>query len=63
MKKNRYKPYNSFKFYTLLVLIIASVFTVAACGKKDKQTSQNKKNITIKGSDTMVHLMSSLAEA
>ncbi|MCI0449472.1 MAG: phosphate ABC transporter substrate-binding protein [Chlorobi bacterium] len=45
-------------FFTLILAVFA-----VGCGKKDKQSSQNKKSITIKGSDTMVHLMSSLAEA
>ena len=43
-----------------VLLLVLSVFAVIGCGKK--QDSQNKKNITVKGSDTMVHLMSSLAE-
>lgn len=47
---------------TALVLVLL-VFGIAGCSKKDKQSSDNKKSITIKGSDTMVHLMSTLAEA
>lgn len=46
----------------LLMLILIS-FAAAGCAKKDKQDTQNKKTISIKGSDTMVHLMSTLAEA
>lgn len=46
-----------------LLLLVLGVFAVAGCSKKDKQNTQNKKSITIKGSDTMVHLMSSLAES
>lgn len=46
----------------LLMLILIS-FAAAGCAKKDKQETQNKKTISIKGSDTMVHLMSTLAEA
>ena len=46
----------------LLVLVILS-FAAAGCAKKDKQDSENKKSISVKGSDTMVHLMSILAEA
>ena len=49
-------------FKLTIILMVLSVFAIAGCGKKDKQT-QNKKSITIKGSDSMVHLMSSLAEA
>lgn len=45
----------------LFILLLLSVCLVA-CSKKDKD-NQVKKSITIKGSDTMVHLMSSLAEA
>ncbi len=51
----------TFKLILLSFLLIS--FAAVGCGKKDKQDSQNKKNITIKGSDTMVHLMSTLAEA
>lgn len=47
---------------SLIFTIIFALF-VLGCSKKDKQDSQNKKSITIKGSDTMVHLVSSLAEA
>jgi phosphate transport system substrate-binding protein len=47
---------------TLLVLVLL-VFAAAGCSKRDKQDSQNKKSVTIKGSDTMVHLMSTMAEA
>lgn len=46
----------------VLVLVLL-VFAVAGCSKRDKQDSQNKKSVTIKGSDTMVHLMSTMAEA
>lgn len=46
----------------VLVLVLL-VFAVAGCSKRDKQDSQNKKTVTIKGSDTMVHLMSTMAEA
>jgi phosphate transport system substrate-binding protein len=38
------------------------VLIFVSCSKKDK-TETSKKSITIKGSDTMVHLVSSLAEA
>ncbi|MCC7159548.1 MAG: phosphate ABC transporter substrate-binding protein [Ignavibacteria bacterium] len=50
-------------FRMVLLAFVMISFTVAGCAKKDKQDSKTKKNITIKGSDTMVHLMSSLAEA
>ncbi len=46
----------------LLMLVLLS-FAAAGCAKKDKTDSKDKKSVTIKGSDTMVHLMSSLAEA
>lgn len=46
-----------------VLLLVLGVFAIAGCSKKDKQNTQNKKSITIKGSDTMVHLMSTLAEA
>lgn len=46
----------------VLVLVLL-VFAAAGCSKRDKQDSQNKKSVTIKGSDTMVHLMSTMAEA
>src|SRR4030095_4086887 len=46
---------------TLLLLVLLS-FAAAGCSKKSKDNTQNK-SITIKGSDTMVHLMSTLAEA
>lgn len=59
MKKLSFKSV-SVKLAVLLLLL--SSFAVAGCGKKDKNT-QNKKSVTIKGSDTMVHLMSTLAEA
>lgn len=45
------------------LLLILFVFGAAGCAKKDKTDTQNKKSVTIKGSDTMVHLMSTLAEA
>ena len=47
----------------VVLLLVMFTFAVAGCSKKDKQNSQNKKSVTIKGSDTMVHLMSTLAEA
>lgn len=47
---------------TVLTLILFA-FAAAGCAKKDKQNTENKKSVTIKGSDTMVHLMSTLAEA
>ncbi len=50
-------------FRLVLLLLVMISFTISGCAKKDKQDSKTKKNITIKGSDTMVHLMSSLAEA
>lgn len=50
-------------FRLMLLAFVMISFTIAGCAKKDKQDSKTKKNITIKGSDTMVHLMSSLAEA
>ncbi|MBZ0201490.1 MAG: phosphate ABC transporter substrate-binding protein [Ignavibacteria bacterium] len=50
-------------FRMVLLAFVMISFTIAGCAKKDKQDSKTKKNITIKGSDTMVHLMSSLAEA
>jgi phosphate transport system substrate-binding protein len=45
-----------------VLLLVLGLFAIAGCGKKDKSNTQNK-SITIKGSDTMVHLMSTLAEA
>ncbi len=51
----------TFKFTTLMLVLFA--FAAVGCSKKDKQNTQNKKSVTIKGSDTMVHLMSTLAEA
>jgi len=51
----------SFKLAVLVLVLL--VFAVAGCSKRDKQDSQNKKSVTIKGSDTMVHLMSTMAEA
>lgn len=59
---------NSKKYFPATIkltalLLILFVFGVAGCSKRDKQNPQNKKSITIKGSDTMVHLMSTLAEA
>ncbi len=54
------------KNHTIKLLVLTLVlfsFAAAGCAKKDKQDSQNKKSITIKGSDTMVHLMSTLAES
>lgn len=53
---------NSAAKLTLLMLVLL-IFAAAGCSKKDKQNSENKKSVTIKGSDTMVHLVSSLAEA
>jgi phosphate transport system substrate-binding protein len=47
---------------SVLLLILLS-FAAAGCSKKSKDNTQNNKSITIKGSDTMVHLMSTLAEA
>jgi phosphate transport system substrate-binding protein len=44
-----------------VLLLFLGVFAIAGCSKKDRQT-QNKNAVTIKGSDTMVHLMSTLAE-
>jgi phosphate transport system substrate-binding protein len=46
-----------------VLMLVLLVFAAAGCSKKDKQTTQNKKSISIKGSDTMVHLMSTIAEA
>lgn len=51
----------TFKLILLSFLLIS--FAAVGCTKKDKQDSQNKKSSTVKGSDTMVHLMSTLAEA
>ncbi len=45
-----------------VLLLVLGVFAIAGCSKKDKSNTQNK-SVTIKGSDTMVHLMSTLAEA
>jgi phosphate transport system substrate-binding protein len=45
-----------------LALLIIFSLTLTGCGKKDT-TTQTKKSITIKGSDTMVQLMSSWAES
>ncbi len=47
----------------VVLLLVMFTFAAAGCSKKDKQDSKNKKSVTIKGSDTMVHLMSTLAEA
>jgi phosphate transport system substrate-binding protein len=46
-----------------ILLLVLGAFAFAGCSRRDKQDTSNKKSITIKGSDTMVHLMSSLAEA
>lgn len=46
-----------------LLVMVLLVFAAAGCSKRDKQDSKNKKSVTIKGSDTMVHLMSTMAEA
>src|SRR5688572_1873607 len=46
-----------------VLLLVLGAFAIGGCSKKDKQNTQNNKSITIKGSDTMVHLMSTLAEA
>lgn len=51
----------SIKLGALSVFIF--LLAIGGCSKRDKQTSLNKKSFTIKGSDTMVHLMSTLAEA
>lgn len=50
-------------FKLIVLMLVLFSFAAAGCSKKDKQSSDNKKSITIKGSDTMVHLMSTLAEA
>ena len=50
------------KFTKYLMLLLLPVLIFVSCSKKDK-TETSKKSITIKGSDTMVHLVSSLAEA
>lgn len=55
--------YFSKKFTIILLAVIIAPLFIIGCAKKDKQNTQNKKSITIKGSDTMVHLMSTLAEA
>lgn len=46
-----------------ILLLVLGAIAFAGCSRRDKQDSSSKKYITIKGSDTMVHLMSSLAEA
>ncbi|RPI14559.1 MAG: phosphate ABC transporter substrate-binding protein [Ignavibacteriae bacterium] len=46
--------------FILLFAVILSA-SIVGCGRK-QNNSVNKKSITIKGSDTMVHLMSTLAE-
>jgi hypothetical protein len=45
------------RFYSILLSIFVAAIFIAGCSKK--QSTQNKRSI-IKGSDTMVHLMSSL---
>lgn len=60
--KNSRKNISTTLKLTILLLILF-VFGAAGCAKKDKTDSKNKKSVTIKGSDTMVHLMSTLAEA
>lgn len=45
-----------------LLLAVMLSLAIAGCAKKDNTNTKNKKNITVKGSDTMVHLMSTLAE-
>jgi phosphate transport system substrate-binding protein len=47
----------------MVLLVVMFSFATAGCTKKDKQNTDTKKSVTIKGSDTMVHLMSTLAEA
>lgn len=49
-------------FKLTVLFLVLSLFALG-CSKKDKGNTQNKKSVTIKGSDTMVHLMSTLAEA
>jgi len=53
------------KYSLKLIVLLAVMLSLAitGCARKENQNQQNKKNITIKGSDTMVHLMSTLAEA
>ena len=62
MERIKQKFLKNLGFYSIYLLIFISALTIAGCARKDKDAS-NKKNITIKGSDTMVHLMSTLAEA
>jgi phosphate transport system substrate-binding protein len=46
----------------MFLAVVLAAFTLLGCARKDK-SQMNKQSITIKGSDTMVHLMSTLAEA
>jgi phosphate transport system substrate-binding protein len=52
---------NRFTLY-LLIIVVSSLFIVSCARRNQQTTSGNKKSITIKGSDTMVQLMSSWAE-
>lgn len=45
------------------LLIVIVLTTVSGCSKRSDQTKSEKRYITVKGSDTMVHLVSSWAEA
>ena len=53
------------KHITSILILALVMFLFNACGKKDSKYGDNTevKYITIKGSDTMVHLVSSWAEA
>jgi phosphate transport system substrate-binding protein len=56
------KNFNKEVFIVASVLISLSV-GIAGCSKRDDRTGSEKRYITIKGSDTMVHLVSNWAEA
>jgi phosphate transport system substrate-binding protein len=49
-------------FKILMVVLLSSMMIFTGCSKKDKTDANKKTAITVKGSDTMVQLMSTLAE-
>lgn len=52
------------KIYRILFLVLfVGVFALAGCSRSDKGDGSNAQRVTIKGSDTMVHLVSAWAEA
>lgn len=45
------------------IIAVTGLMITAGCSKRSDQTEEDKRYITIKGSDTMVHLVSNWAEA